>query len=113
MLAQTSPQSLVVLLSFQIPGNLLATFFNLNDLDEHNFPIEHDASLSRADYNLNDGNSYSFNQSIFDIVLAYYDGMENTNILVAAEAKQLNPQCLNETSVDDMIQVNRVTMEKA
>lgn len=30
-----------------VPGNLLATSFDLNDLDEHNFPIEHDASLSR------------------------------------------------------------------
>lgn len=70
-----------------VPGDLLATSFDLNDIDEHNFPIEHDASLSRADYNLNDGNNYSFNQSIFNTVLAYYDGMENTSIPVAAKAK--------------------------
>src|SRR4051794_35940400 len=30
-----------------VPGNPLATSFDLNNLDEHNFPIEHDASLSR------------------------------------------------------------------
>ncbi len=29
-----------------IAGNALATSFDLSDIDEHNFPIEHDASLS-------------------------------------------------------------------
>jgi hypothetical protein len=80
-----------------VPGNLLATSFDLDDLDEHNFPIEHDASLSRADYYENNGNNYSFNQSIFDTVLAYYNGMENTSIPVAAAAKQ----ALTTTSVLD------------
>ena len=70
-----------------VPNNLLATSFDLNDLDEHNFPIEHDASLSRADYYLNNGDNYDFNQTIFDTVLAYYDGMEATSIPVAAKAK--------------------------
>lgn len=70
-----------------VPNDALATSFDLNNIDEHNFPIEHDASLSRADYNLNDGNNYSFNQSIFDTVLAYYNGMENTSIPFAAKAK--------------------------
>jgi hypothetical protein len=78
-----------------VPGNLLATSFDLNDIDEHNFPIEHDASLSRADYNLNNGNNYSFNQSIFDTVLAYYDGMENTSIPVAAKAKSVKTVMLD------------------
>lgn len=32
-----------------VSNDLLATSFDLNDLDELNFPIEHDASLSRAD----------------------------------------------------------------
>ena len=69
------------------PNDPLGDSFDLDDLDEHNFPIEHDASLSRADYNLNNGNNYSFNQSIFDTVLAYYDGQESTSIPVAAKAK--------------------------
>ncbi|KAF7884460.1 uncharacterized protein EAF02_004796 [Botrytis sinoallii] len=30
-----------------VQGNLFATSFNLDDLNEHNFPIEHDGSLSR------------------------------------------------------------------
>jgi hypothetical protein len=42
----------------------LATSFDLNDLDEHNSTIEHDANLPRADYELDNGNNYSFNQSI-------------------------------------------------
>jgi hypothetical protein len=69
------------------PNAPLSDSFDLNNLDEHNFPIEHDASLSRADFFLNDGDDYSFNQTIWDTVLAYYDGMENTSIPVAAKAK--------------------------
>lgn len=38
-----------------VPNNPLATSFDLNNIDEHNFPIEHDASLSRADYYLDNG----------------------------------------------------------
>jgi len=70
-----------------VPGDLLATSFNLNDINQHNFPIEHDASLSRSDYYLNNGDNHSFNQSIFDTVLKYYDGMNTTSIPVAAKAK--------------------------
>jgi hypothetical protein len=70
-----------------VPDNLLATSFDLNNLDEHNFPVEHDASLSRADYNINNGDNYSFNQSIFDTMLKYYDDMNETSIPVASAAK--------------------------
>ena len=70
-----------------VPANLLAMSFDLNDLDEHNFPIEHDASLSRADYNINHGDNYSFNQTIFDTVLEYYSCMNETSIPVASAAK--------------------------
>jgi hypothetical protein len=70
-----------------VPGNLLATSFDLDNLDEHNFPIEHDASLSRADYYENNRDNFSFNQTIFNTVLAYYDGMNETSIPVAAKAK--------------------------
>jgi hypothetical protein len=70
-----------------VQGDPLATSFDLNDLDEHNFPIEHDASLSRADYNLDNGDNYDFNQTIFDEVFKYYNGMGHTSIAVAAAAK--------------------------
>jgi hypothetical protein len=70
-----------------VPANLLATFFGLNNLDKHNFPTKHDASLSRADFYENNGDNYSFNQTIFDRALAYYDGMNVTSIPIAAKAK--------------------------
>jgi hypothetical protein len=43
--------------------------------------------LSRADYNENNGDNYSFNQTIFNTVLAHYDGMNETSIPLAARAK--------------------------
>lgn len=65
--------------------NPLSLQFDLNQLDRHDVVIEHDASLSRADAST--GNNYSFNQTIWDTVLAYYGGMENATIPVAAKAK--------------------------
>ncbi|CAL3970891.1 unnamed protein product [Diplocarpon coronariae] len=69
------------------PNSPLADRFILEHIREHNFPIEHDASLSRADFNLDNGDNWMFNQSIFDRVLAYYDGMRTTSISVASTAK--------------------------
>lgn len=59
--------------------------FDLNDLDQHDFSIEHDASLSRQDAYF--GNDYSFYQPNFDMVLSYYQGMSHTNISQASKAK--------------------------
>lgn len=59
--------------------------FDLDMLDRHDVFIEHDASLSRADAST--GNDYSFNQTIWDTVLAYYTGMTDATISVAAKAK--------------------------
>jgi hypothetical protein len=70
-----------------VPASLLPTSFILDNLDEHNFPIEHDANLSRADYYENSRDNFSFSQTIFDTVLAYYDGMNATTIHVAVKAK--------------------------
>lgn len=52
---------------FAVQDDPLALSFNLDDLNEHNFPVEHDASLSRADY-YEGGDDHSFNQTIFDTV---------------------------------------------
>lgn len=60
-------------------------YFDLDMLDRHDFFIEHDASLSRADAST--GNNYSFNQTIWDTVLAYYNGMANATIPVASKAR--------------------------
>jgi len=51
-----------------VPSNPMATSFDLNNIDEHNFSIEHDASLSRSDYYLENGDNYSFNETIFNEV---------------------------------------------
>lgn len=66
------------------PG-LAPSTFDLNFLDQHNFPIEHDASLSRNDAYF--GNDYSFNQGIFDEVLDYYDGATIATIPAASLAR--------------------------
>ncbi|KAA8566951.1 hypothetical protein EYC84_010047 [Monilinia fructicola] len=71
-----------------VPGNLLATSFDLDNLNEHNFPIEHDASLSRSDYFTSPNHdNYSFNQTIFNQVLAFYSSQTRTSIPIAAAAK--------------------------
>jgi Peroxidase, family 2 len=72
-----------------VPANLLATSFDLDNLDEHHFPIVHNASLNRVDYYENNGDTYSFNQKIFDTVLAYCEEMNETSVPVAAKAKSV------------------------
>lgn len=65
--------------------NSLELQFDLDQLDHHDVVIEHNASLSRADAST--GNDYSFNKTIWDMLLAYYDGMANSSIPVAVKAK--------------------------
>jgi hypothetical protein len=57
--------------------------FDLNDLDQHNFPIEHDASLSREDAYF--GNDYSFNSHIWDQSKSFFKNGK-TALLPAAKA---------------------------
>ncbi|KAK5109492.1 hypothetical protein LTR62_006944 [Meristemomyces frigidus] len=63
----------------------LAGSFDLNDLDQHNFPIEHDASLSRRDAYF--GNDYSFYNPNWQQVLSHYHGLPSTTIPLASQAK--------------------------
>lgn len=65
--------------------NPLGGAFDLNDLDQHDFPIEHDASLSRQDAYF--GNDYSFYDPNWQMVLNYYENMTDTSIPVASKAK--------------------------
>ncbi|CAK1358570.1 unnamed protein product [Cercospora beticola] len=58
--------------------NPLAGTFNMDQLRAHNFPIEHDVSLSRQDFY--QGSNLNFNQDIFNQVLAFYEGMERTSL---------------------------------
>ncbi|CAK3964688.1 sterigmatocystin biosynthesis peroxidase stcC [Lecanosticta acicola] len=57
--------------------------FDLNDLDEHNFPIEHDGSLSRQDAYF--GNDHSFYDRYWQQVVSFYSG-GMTDLLPAAES---------------------------
>jgi len=61
----------------------LGLSFDLNDLDQHNFPIEHDASLSREDAYF--GNDYSFNSHIWDQSKSFFKNGK-TALLPAALA---------------------------
>ncbi|KAF2764722.1 Cloroperoxidase [Teratosphaeria nubilosa] len=63
----------------------LAGSFDLNDLDQHNFPIEHDASLSRQDAYF--GNDYSFYNPNWQQVLSYYKGRTYTDIKSSSDAR--------------------------
>ncbi|KAI5361364.1 putative chloroperoxidase [Septoria linicola] len=71
--------------AFLASKNPLAGTWDLNDVVQHNFPIEHDASLSRQDTFF--GNQQPFNQTIFNEVLAFYNGQTDATIPVQAKAK--------------------------
>lgn len=66
------------------PDPLLGSL-DLDDLNEHNV-IEHDGSLSRADYH-DGGDDHTFNQTIFDTVLAYFGNDTHATISTAAKAR--------------------------
>jgi len=63
--------------------NPLDLSFDLDMLASHDHVIEHDASLSRADAST--GNDYSFNQTIWDTVKAYY-GHTSPGVATLTEA---------------------------
>jgi len=65
--------------------NPAAPSFDLDMLDKHNFPIEHDASLSRGDFFF--GDDHSFNQSYWNMVLKYIPQGSPFTIKNAAPAR--------------------------
>ena len=73
------------LMGLQSAPNPLSSTFDLDNLDQHNFPNEHDGSQSRRDAYF--GDDHTFNQDTFNQVLAYYEGMEETSIPVASKAR--------------------------
>ncbi|KAM0703604.1 hypothetical protein Q7P35_009543 [Cladosporium inversicolor] len=71
--------------------------FDLNDLDQHNFPIEHDASLSREDAYF--GNDYSFNSGIWNQTRSFFKNGKTALLPAAlaianrtADSKKRNPE---------------------
>ena len=67
-----------------LSGDVVSGAFDLDELDQHNFPIEHDASLSRQDAYF--GDNHNFYDPYWQDVLSYFDGSDNTALLPAAEA---------------------------
>lgn len=59
--------------------------FDLDDLQEHNFPIEHDASLSRLDNYF--GNDDPFNNASWSQVLDSFGDAETITIPIAGKAR--------------------------
>lgn len=65
--------------------NPLAGSFDLSDLDQHNFPIEHDASMSRQDAAL--GSNTLFNPPTWDQYISFFEGKATTDVPTASRAK--------------------------
>lgn len=65
--------------------NPLTFNFDLDNLDEHNFLLEHDTSLSRGDVYF--GDNHTFNQTVFDQILAYHQDIDVTIIPLASTAR--------------------------
>jgi hypothetical protein len=65
--------------------NPLGGSFDLDDLSMHNFPIEHDASMSRQDAAL--GNPQPFYDPNWQQYISFFDGKATTDIPTASKAK--------------------------
>ena len=65
--------------------NPLGGSFDLDDLNRHNFPIEHDASISRQDAAL--GNDQPFYNPNWQQYITFFDGKTVTDVPTASKAK--------------------------
>ena len=65
--------------------NPLGGSFDLSDLNMHNFPIEHDASMSRQDAAL--GNDQPFYDPNWQQYITFFDGKSVTDVPTASKAK--------------------------
>ncbi|KAI4917874.1 uncharacterized protein J4E92_008811 [Alternaria infectoria] len=65
--------------------NPLGGSFDLDDLSMHNFPIEHDASMSRQDAYF--ANPQPFHNPTWQQYISFFDGKERTDIPTASKAK--------------------------
>jgi hypothetical protein len=65
--------------------NPLGGSFDLSDLNQHNFPIEHDASMSRQDAAL--GNNQPFFDPNWQQYIGFFDRKMTTDVPTASKAK--------------------------
>ncbi|KAH7406144.1 Chloroperoxidase [Phaeosphaeria sp. MPI-PUGE-AT-0046c] len=72
-------------LGLSLSENPASGAFNLDDLNKHN-AIEHDASLSRQDFDLG-GNAQAFDREVFNETLSYFNGATNVGIEEVAAAR--------------------------
>ncbi|CAN9094956.1 unnamed protein product [Alternaria alternata] len=70
--------------------NPLGGSFDLDDLSQHNFPIEHDASMSRQDAAL--GNPQPFYNPNWQQYISFFAGKDQTDVPTAAKAKYARTQ---------------------
>ncbi|KAH8635910.1 hypothetical protein IG631_07744 [Alternaria alternata] len=70
--------------------NPLGGSFDLDDLSQHNFPIEHDASMSRQDAAL--GNPQPFYNPNWQQYISFFAGKDQTDVPTAATAKYARTQ---------------------
>lgn len=71
------------------PPNPNFKSFNLDQLKQHSFPIEHDASLTRLDWFFNKSDSsLTFYEPYYDEFISYYDGLTDTTVDTSAAARQ-------------------------
>jgi hypothetical protein len=70
---------------FSLSKSPSSNAFDLDDLNKHN-AIEHDASLSRKDYDLG-GDAQAFSQEVFNETLGYFNGATDIGLEEVAAAR--------------------------
>ncbi|KAA8626385.1 Peroxidase-2 domain containing protein [Pyrenophora tritici-repentis] len=63
----------------------LSLSFNLDDLNQHNFPTEHDVSISRPDAYF--GDATAFNASVWNDYISFFSGKMSTDLDTTAIAR--------------------------
>jgi hypothetical protein len=72
-------------LGMSLSADAASGTFDLDDLNKHN-AIEHDASLSRKDFDLG-GNAQAFDSDVFQETLSYFNGATNVSVEEVAAAR--------------------------
>lgn len=72
-------------IALQANPGLFSTSFDLNDVKKHNFPLEHDASLSRQDAFFN--RDQSFDNDVWSQTLSHFEGLDTATIQAASDAR--------------------------
>ncbi|CAA9956707.1 Peroxidase-2 multi-domain protein [Pyrenophora teres f. maculata] len=66
-------------------ANPLSLTFDLSDLNQHNFPTEHDVSISRPDAYF--GDATAFNETVWKSFFSFFAGKATTDLDTTAKAR--------------------------